>query len=281
MVKKYFLLLLSSLVLFAILIPFGGYLYGLGGHHIKASLALIAYSLLTYYWLQQSRETQWWYSVGVIMLLPLLLLYTPIYVRDFEGSLVSLPSTLAHVIGIIFGYIITLCKRPFRIITGSLILLVSLWTTIQGYDLWIHKLNYGNFLGQINEPLPNFSLKDQQGIPTNLTSLRGKFIVLDFWNTGCGVCFQKFPILEQYHQRSLAGGNAKFFAVNIPLTRDKPQDARQAIEKKNYTFPILYANEQSLASLFGVKSYPTVIVISPSQQIIYRGELEGIDWTID
>lgn len=273
---KYFLLLLSSVILFALLIPFGGYLYGIGGHPIKASLALIMYAALTYYWLQQGGSMPWRIWVGLLMLLPIILLYLPIYIQDFEGSQLSLPSSIAHGLGIGFGYLLAVANRPTKLILALLVLGVSYWTSDQGYDLWLHKMNYGTYLGQTDEVLPSGSFRDQQGAAVDITRWKGQFIVLDFWNTGCGICFKKFPLLEQYHQRYSPETKTKFFAVNIPLKRDKPNDAQQAIGRKNYSFPVLYAKDDSLASLFGIRSYPTVIVIDPSQRIVYRGELEGI-----
>ena len=107
--------------------------------------------------------------------------------------------------------------------------------------------------------------------------MAGKFIVLDFWNTGCGVCFKKFPKLEHYYARYKYNPNVKFFAVNSPLRRDTVGQAAATIQKYGYTFPVLYAENAVVNSAFNVHSFPTVIIIDSAQRIVYRGNLDGID----
>ncbi|MCC5612653.1 TlpA family protein disulfide reductase [Nostoc sp. CHAB 5834] len=211
------------------------------------------------------------------MTLPLLLIYLPVYLRDFSGTQLSLPSTLAHLLGIVFGYFLTYASNQFKLLLASSLILASGWVSLQGYDLWLHKLNYGTYSGLISEPAPAFVVRDDQGRLQTEASFKGKFVVLDFWTTSCGVCFQKFPHLQQYYTRYQNNPRVKFFAINIPLDRDKPQDAQEAIRKRHYTFPVLYAEDRLAESLFKIKGYPTVIVINPAQQIIYRGELDGVE----
>lgn len=257
--------------------PLGAHLNGFGGHHIKFSVAALAYCGLTYYWLQHQQETTWKSIVGLAMTLPLLLIYLPVYLRDFDGTQLSLPSTLAHLVGILFGYLLTYAGKPFKLILASGLILGSIWISVWGYDLWLHKLNFGTYSGLVSEPAPPFVVRDDQGRLQTESSFKGQFVVLDFWNTSCGACFQKFPHLQRYYTRYKNDPRVKFYAVNIPLERDKPQDAQQAIRNSHYTFPILYADDRLPESLFKIKGYPTVIVINPAQQIIYRGELAGVE----
>jgi thiol-disulfide isomerase/thioredoxin len=153
----------------------------------------------------------------------------------------------------------------------------SLWVTGSGYDSWANKAYYGSYSGVVNEEIAPFTLVTADGQTVSSTSMKGKYVVFDFWNTGCGVCFRKFPQLQQYHTQYQQNPKVKFFAVNIPLSRDTPGDATDIIASKGYTFPTLFAEDQSLASLFKVSSYPTVVIMDPSQHVIYRGMLDGID----
>ena len=44
-----------------------------------------------------------------------------------------------------------------------------------------------------DEMAPNFELPDLQGNPRKLSSLRGKYVIIDFWGSWCVWCIRGFP----------------------------------------------------------------------------------------
>ena len=44
---------------------------------------------------------------------------------------------------------------------------------------------------------PDFTLNDLNGQPLTLSSLRGKYVVLDFWGSWCGSCIQDIPSMKK------------------------------------------------------------------------------------
>ena len=46
---------------------------------------------------------------------------------------------------------------------------------------------------------PDFTLKDLQGNDLSLSSLRGKYVVLDFWGSWCGWCIKGIPDMKKYY----------------------------------------------------------------------------------
>ena len=48
---------------------------------------------------------------------------------------------------------------------------------------------------------PDFTLDDLQGKPLALSSLRGKYVVLDFWGSWCGWCIKGFPEMKTYYEK--------------------------------------------------------------------------------
>lgn len=271
---RYLLIAVSSLALLLLMAPLG--IINLGGHPLKFTVANIAYCLFTYYLLRNTPDASARFKVTGMIMLPVLIACIP-HALNLNATLYALPSTIAHFTGIGAGILLVHLTSYRRITFLYLFLIGSLWVTTSGYVSWGNKVFYGSYSGSVNEKILPFTLVTADGQTVSSTSMKGKYVVFDFWNTGCGVCFRKFPQLQQYHTRYQKNENVKFFAVNIPMTRDKPGQATTVLAKKGYTFPTLFAESQSLASLFKVNSFPTVVIMDPSQHVIYRGQLDGID----
>ena len=48
---------------------------------------------------------------------------------------------------------------------------------------------------------PDFTLDDINGKPFTLSSLRGKYVVLDFWGSWCGWCIKGMPDMKKYYEK--------------------------------------------------------------------------------
>ena len=55
-------------------------------------------------------------------------------------------------------------------------------------------------------PLDDARFSDLQGRPTQLSTLRGKVTVINFWATWCGPCRQELPDLTELAQHYQAQG---------------------------------------------------------------------------
>ena len=65
-------------------------------------------------------------------------------------------------------------------------------------------------------PLTQSTFVNAAGTPFSMEKLKGEVVVLDFWFTGCSVCFEKFPEFEALankHQKE----QVVFATVNVPL----------------------------------------------------------------
>ena len=48
---------------------------------------------------------------------------------------------------------------------------------------------------------PDFTLNDLSGKPLTLSSLRGKYVILDFWGSWCVWCIKGIPQMKEYYQK--------------------------------------------------------------------------------
>jgi Flp pilus assembly protein TadD/peroxiredoxin len=96
---------------------------------------------------------------------------------------------------------------------------------------------------------PAFSLPDLSGSMRELRSLRGSFVLLNFWATTAPLCRDQMRLLNR-HQSALAAGQLKILAVSV----DDPSDlgkARSFAAQEKFSFPVLFATED-VAGIYNI-----------------------------
>ena len=96
-----------------------------------------------------------------------------------------------------------------------------------------------------------------------LSSLRGKYVVLDFWGSWCGWCIKGIPDMKKYYAKY----KDRMEILGIDC-RDTEAKWKAAVEK--YELPWLHvrnAGNLDVSKLYGVPGYPTKIVVDPKGKI--------------
>lgn len=113
------------------------------------------------------------------------------------------------------------------------------------------------------KPAPDFTLNDINGKPFTLSSLRGKYVVLDFWGSWCGWCIKGMPDMKKYYEKY----RGKFEIVGIDCN-DSEQKWKKAVADNELPW-INVKNETKDATpqRYAVKGYPTKVVVAPDGTI--------------
>jgi thiol-disulfide isomerase/thioredoxin len=106
-------------------------------------------------------------------------------------------------------------------------------------------------------PAIDFTLKDLEGRPHSLKSLRGKVVLLDFWATWCGPCRITMPQVAKIHTEFKSRG-VEVMSINVG---EAPAAAGNYMRKNGYRFPTLLDQKHEVATRYRVNGIPTLVVI--------------------
>lgn len=112
---------------------------------------------------------------------------------------------------------------------------------------------------------PDFTLPDLDGQSFSLSSLRGKYVVLDFWGSWCGWCIKGMPEMKKYYDKYKAKG-LEILGIDCNDTETKWKAA-----VKKHELPWLHVRntgKTDVSALYGISGYPTKIVIDKDGKIV-------------
>ncbi len=111
---------------------------------------------------------------------------------------------------------------------------------------------------------PQFTLNDIDGKLLALSSMRGKYVVLDFWGSWCVWCIKGFPKMKEYYEKY----SGKFEILGIDCN-DTEEKWKAAVKKHELPWRHVYCpKEASVLSDYGIVGYPTKIVVGPDGKIV-------------
>ncbi len=123
-------------------------------------------------------------------------------------------------------------------------------------------------------PVSAFSLVDTNGKTWRLADLRGRAVMLNFWASWCEPCRAEMPTLQQVAD-FYGADKLLVLAINFkePVAR-----ALQFTKTTGVTLPVLLDLDGKVARGWGVKVFPTTLMIDPAGRPRQRVTGE-VDWT--
>jgi thiol-disulfide isomerase/thioredoxin len=126
---------------------------------------------------------------------------------------------------------------------------------------------------KIAETAPAFTLTTVDGKSISLKSLKGKYVLLDFWATWCPPCMAEMPFIKEIRKNYPP---EKLEIIGLSADIDlKPLNA--AVKRIGMNWPQFYDRQKYMSKLYGINAFPTLILIDPEGKIIYKSDYKQND----
>ena len=112
---------------------------------------------------------------------------------------------------------------------------------------------------------PDFTLPTDKGGQLNMSSLLGKYVLLDFWASWCAPCRASFPTIARVSQKYKDELNV----VGVSLDRDE-KAWRKALAEEKCAWPQVWDQKGVAAKSYAVSAIPLLVLVDSDGKIVGR-----------
>jgi peroxiredoxin len=128
--------------------------------------------------------------------------------------------------------------------------------------------DYKKAIAQVDETdrkrrMVSFSTRDLAGNAVDLSALRGKVVLVNFWATWCPPCRKEMPDLDALHRRFKEQG-----LVILAFSDEKEEVVKEFLARHNYQYTFLIDHGRELNKAYKVEGIPKSFVYNRERKLV-------------
>lgn len=123
----------------------------------------------------------------------------------------------------------------------------------------------GAIVRKVGDVLPDFAFRTLDGKSVNLSDLKSKVVVINFWATWCGPCVKEMPSLQRLSAEYAARG---LTVVGVNMDEDPEAVLTPFLEKHAIKFRSFVDPKGELADRFALSGLPLTLVVDGNRKLL-------------
>lgn len=212
-------------------------------------------------------------NIHLLLKLFIISLFGIIYIplTGDKYSMMNIPYPVIAILFTLTGLIISKNWSSITQLRRGLFICLPIVTIIL-LSLFFFPKYFNNWKSHASGPASVFEMQTLDGEIINSSELKGKVILLDFWDTRCGPCIRLMPDMEKLYIKHKDNPNVAIYVVNAGW--QSFEDAKTFASGHDFNLPYSYMDIEISKSM-GVRELPTTIIID--KQFNYRLKHVGYD----
>lgn len=109
----------------------------------------------------------------------------------------------------------------------------------------------------------DWRLKDKEGVRYTLSSLKGKWVLVNFWAPWCPPCLEEMPGFSALQKR-----HPDLQVIGVAIMYRKKSEVLNVARQQALPYPIVLGDEDTAAQFGGIEALPTSYLYTPAGKLL-------------
>ncbi|GGE38422.1 thioredoxin-like protein YneN [Pullulanibacillus camelliae] len=160
-------------------------------------------------------------------------------------------------------------KRKRFFINAFIILIILIALGYTGYRMF-----FKTSVVHVGDTAPDFTVQNLNGREMTLSSLEGKGVMLNFWQSDCDPCKEEMPFINKAYHTLQSNDNVVILSVNVDESKSIVKHFKDTY---HLDFPVWLDHKKVGQDLYGIRGIPTTYLIDSKGKVvdIVQGYMDG------